>query len=228
MAQKYFVTGTDTGVGKTYASCALLRAAQKAGKSTLGLKPVAAGCEEVNGRLENEDAQALMAAMSVSLSYEQVNPVALPAATSPHIAAAEASRQVSVSRLLGFVRGAMMSRPDFAIVEGAGGWRVPLNHRETLADLAKQLEYPVILVVGMKLGCINHALLTAEAVMRDGLQLVGWIANQPDPGKMDYYEEYLESLKQRLPGVFLGALEHDNDGTLGSNINHLDLSRLDL
>jgi dethiobiotin synthetase len=176
MTRTWFVTGTDTGVGKTAISCALLIAAREAGLKTAAIKPVAAGCDEAG---HNEDALQLMECMSEPLEYEQVNPVALTAAIAPHIAAQQEGRTLQVSRLAGLCRGVMAGEADFVLIEGAGGWRVPLNARETLADLAVQLQVDVILVVGMRLGCINHALLTAEAIARDGLKLVGWIANQP-------------------------------------------------
>ena len=207
MAKSFFLAGTDTDIGKTFVATALLKAAEKQGKSTLGMKPVAAGCEQTDDGLRNEDALALIDAMSLSLPYEQVNPVALEPAIAPHIAAEQAGRNITVSRLAGFCRGLMMQRADFVVIEGAGGWRVPLNPRETLADLAKELQLPVILVVGMRLGCISHALLTAEAIVRDGLQLAGWVANHIDPG-MSCYDENLDTLKRRLPFTFLGEVPH--------------------
>lgn len=202
MTRTVFVTGTDTEVGKTAISCALLVAARKAGLKTAAVKPVAAGCDEAG---HNEDALQLMAAMTESLDYEQVNPVALSAAIAPHIAAQREGRNLQVSRLAGLCRGVMCGSADFVLIEGAGGWRVPLNPRETLADLAVQLQVGVILVVGMRLGCINHALLTAEAIARDGLKLVGWVANQPGP-TMPCYEENLETLQRRLPAPLLGEV----------------------
>ena len=136
MTQAFFVTGTDTEIGKTAISCALLRAAEAQGMTTVGLKPVAAGCD-AQGR--NEDALALIDAMTAELPYEQVNPVALEAAIAPHIAADEEGRQMQATRLEGLCRGAMLGGHDLVLVEGAGGWRVPINHRETLADLARDL-----------------------------------------------------------------------------------------
>ena len=182
MSKAYFITGTSTNVGKTLVAAGLLAAAAKQGLSTLGFKPVAAGCKMTSDGLRNEDALQLLAQTNLPVSYEQLNPVALEPAIAPHIAAAEAGRRLSADRLAGFYRGVMMQRPDFTVVEGAGGWRVPLNDRETFADLAKVMQLPVVLVVGVDLGCINHALLTAEAIQRDGLILAGWVANQVVPG----------------------------------------------
>lgn len=200
MSKSWFVTGTDTGVGKTAVSCALLLAAAEAGLRTAAVKPVAAGCDE-NGR--NDDAVQLMECMTESLDYSQVNPVALEAAVAPHIAARRENKQVQASRLVGLCRGVMLGEADFVLIEGAGGWRVPLNRRETLADVAVQLQAGVILVVGMQLGCINHALLTAEAIHRDGLKLAGWVANQSGP-RMACHEENLDTLREVLPAPLLG------------------------
>lgn len=178
LSGKFFVTGTDTEVGKTWVSCRLLEAAAAAGKTCYGLKPIAAGAEQTDDGLRNEDATALIASSSEKLDYDLVNPVALKSAIAPHIAAAEEKRLVTAARLAGYVKGAWMShRADLVLVEGAGGWLVPLNDRETLADLARELDIPVILVVGMRLGCINHALLSVGAIRAAGLKLAGWIAN---------------------------------------------------
>jgi dethiobiotin synthetase len=194
---RYFVAGTDTDVGKTFVSCALLHAAAAAGYSTLGMKPLAAGAQATAAGLRNSDAQQLQAASSVELAYEQLNPVCLPEPASPHIAAALAGRRVTVERLAGFCRGVLTLRANLTLIEGAGGWRVPLNEREYLSDLARALQLPVLLVVGMRLGCLNHALLTAEALVRDGLVLGGWVANRIDPG-MQHYEDNRNSLSERL------------------------------
>ncbi|WP_438951490.1 dethiobiotin synthase [Porticoccus sp.] len=206
MTKRFFVTGTNTGVGKTLISTALLAAGRDCGLTTVGLKPVAAGCEATAEGLRNADALALFAQSSLPLSYEEVNPVALAPAIAPHIAAAEAGRRLSAERLAGFCRGIMMQPVDLLLVEGAGGWRVPLNERETFADLAKILQLPVILVVAMELGCINHTLLSAEAIQRDGLSLAGWVANQPGSVEMDRYQETLASLQARLPCPMIGAV----------------------
>lgn len=202
MTRTWFVTGTDTGVGKTAVSCALLAAAARAGLRTAAIKPVAAGCD-ASGR--NEDALLLMQWMTEPLAYEQVNPVALSAAIAPHIAAQQEGRSLQASRLAGLCRGVMLAGADFVLIEGAGGWRVPISARETLADVAVQLQAGVILVVGMRLGCINHALLTAEAIARDGLRLAGWVANQPGE-IMPSYAENLDSLRRMLPAPLLGEM----------------------
>lgn len=204
MTRTYFVTGTDTEVGKTAVSCALLRAAAAQGLTTAAVKPVAAGCDQHG---HNEDALQLMAAMTSELDYAQVNPVALEPAIAPHIAAAQVKKNLQASRLAGLCRGVMSGAADFVLIEGAGGWRVPISPRETLADVAVQLQVGVLLVVGMRLGCINHALLTAEAIARDGLKLAGWVANQPGP-RMTCHQENLETLQRMIPAPCLGELPH--------------------
>ena len=206
MAKKsFFVTGTDTGVGKTIVSAAILRAAAAKGLRTLGMKPVASGCDATPDGLRNEDALALMQAMTEPLAYEQVNPIALEPAIAPHVAAARAGRQITAQRLVGFCRGLQTRPADLLLVEGAGGWRVPLNDRETYSAVPVALQMPVILVVPLRLGCINHALLTAEAIRRDGLVIAGWVANRPDARPMECEEETLTYLKHHLGAQCLGV-----------------------
>ncbi|MEH6651742.1 MAG: dethiobiotin synthase [Motiliproteus sp.] len=212
MAQRYFIAGTDTDVGKTFTAAALLQAAQQQGYRSLGLKPVAAGAEAVDAGgnrdgLANEDAIVLMQHSSVKLSYDQVNPVLLQQPIAPHIAAQREGKNLTVDRLAGYCRGALMTPADLVLVEGAGGWRVPLNRSQSMADLARELNLPVILVVGMRLGCLNHALLTAEAIVADGLPLAGWVANRVDP-QMSCYEENLETLKNQLRAPLLAELPY--------------------
>lgn len=213
MTKAFFIAGTDTGVGKTFVSCALLEAAASKGLSTMGLKPMAAGCEQVeigNGKLQwqNEDAQQLMQHSNVALPYLQVNPVALKAAASPHIAAALENKTITAARMDGICRGALMKRPDFAIIEGAGGWRVPISPRETMADLAKHLALEVILVVDLRLGCLNHAMLTAESIRRDGLKLAAWVGNRSSEAVMAYEQENIATLSSALNAPLLGCLPY--------------------
>jgi dethiobiotin synthetase len=203
VTKSYFIAGTDTDVGKTRVAAAILVALQELGQTTAAIKPVAAGAEITEHGLRNSDGLLLQRYQTGRLSYEQVNPVLLKRPLSPHIAAALEERRVSVSQLLGFCRGMMMQRADIVLIEGAGGWRVPLNATESLAALPRELNTPVILVVGMRLGCLNHALLTAEAIQRDGLPLAGWVANQIDP-HMDHVDANLLTLHQQLPGQFMG------------------------
>jgi len=200
----FFITGTDTNVGKTLIAAGLLIAAKNKGLTTAALKPVAAGCEKTEAGLRNSDALLLQSVITQSLAYEQINPYALESAIAPHIAAQQEKRSLSVDRLSGFCRG-VLSSADFTLLEGAGGWRVPINARETLADLAKNLQLPVIMVVGIRLGCINHALLTFEAIVRDGVPVAGWVANCVD-ADMPVLQENIDSLRARLPVPCLGVV----------------------
>ena len=218
----FFIAGTDTDVGKTTVAAGLLLSANRRGLSTAATKPVAAGCKVTPEGLRNDDALKLQAAMSLPLSYEQVNPVAFEPPIAPHIAAGYVGRRVAVSQLAGFCRGLLMQRADFTLIEGAGGWRVPLNPRETMADLVRELNTPVILVVGMKLGCINHALLTVEAIQRDGLTLAGWVANFHS-GSMVAQEENLTALRDRIPAPCLGEVPQLSPATAEAVSDHINL-----
>jgi dethiobiotin synthetase len=211
MAKQWlFITGTDTDVGKTVVACGFLAAANQQGLRTAAIKPVAAGCEVTEQGMTNSDALQLQAAASHRLSYQQINPVALEPAIAPHIAAAEADVRMSASRLVGYCRGVSLMPVDMVVIEGAGGWRVPINSRETLADVARELECAVIVVVGMRLGCLNHALLTMEAIRRDGLQIAGWVANILDT-EMPRLQENIDTLKQRINEPCLGTVPRLDD-----------------
>lgn len=218
MAKNYFIAGTDTSVGKTFIACALMKAAQRTGLTTAAIKPVAAGCELIDGQLKNDDALLLQQCMSKDLDYDVINPVALELAIAPHIAAQKAGKNITVSRLTGYCRGTLMCAGQFNVVEGAGGWRVPLNNRETMADLVKELRLPVILVVGMRLGCINHTLLTVEAMLRDGLNIAGWIANCIDPN-MPALQENIDSIETRLAFPLLAKVDFIHQDDLVASID---------
>ena len=206
MANKWlFITGTDTDVGKTLVATGLLATSAKAGLRSAAIKPIAAGCEDTGAGLQNDDALQLQAASSHPLPYQQVNPVALEAAIAPHIAAEEQGKTLSASRLVGYCRGLAMMPVDLLLVEGAGGWRVPLNNRETLADVARELNCSVVIVVGLRLGCLNHALLTAEAVRRDGMPIAGWVGNIIDP-QMPRLDENIATLKRLFNEPCLGIV----------------------
>jgi len=204
----FFLTGTDTDVGKTYCAVALLDKFNQTGLRTLALKPVASGSEPTSEGLRNADALALMAHSSIKVPYEEINPFAFEPAIAPHIAAKQANKRITVRQLEGFCKGAMtLNRPDVLLVEGAGGWRCPINDGETLADLAISLSAEVILVVGIKLGCINHAVLSAEAIRRDGLKLAGWIANCMTP-EMACRDENIESVGLYMNAPLLGIIPY--------------------
>ena len=231
--QVYFIAGTDTEVGKTFASCVLLKAAEQKGCRTMALKPVAAGAEVIhlhNGKtqLQNEDAQALQRVMTVQLPYAQINPVVLETPASPHIAAARESKTLQAGRIAGYCRGALMTPADFVLIEGAGGWRVPISPSETMADIAKQLDVKVILVVALRLGCLNHAFLTAEAIKRDGLELAGWVGNTLQQSEMSFQQENVATLVSALGAPCLGILPYDEEAQPENLIQYIDLSVLNV
>lgn len=200
MVQGYFVTGTDTGVGKTTVSCALLRAFAAQGKKVIGMKPVVAGSE--NGKWP--DVEQLIAASNISAAREYVNPYAFDPPISPHIAAQQAGIEIDLA-VIQHAYQALSNQADIVIVEGAGGFLVPVNQTQKGADLARALNLPVILVVGMRLGCLNHAMLTAQAIRIAGLPLAGWVANGVDP-QMRMLKENIATLEQRLEGPLLGII----------------------
>ena len=225
MPVAYFITGTDTDVGKTTIAAGLLRAARLAGLSTAAIKPVAAGCELTAEGLRNSDALALLAECSTPLDYLEVNPVALAPAIAPHLAAAEAGVSLELATLTTAVQTVLAKQADFTLVEGAGGWRVPLNDSATLADLAIALQLPVIVVVAVRLGCISHALLTIEAIERDGLRVAGWVANLLEP-QMPRLDENIATLEARLQAPCLGRVPRLQEASAVAVAGYLDLSRL--
>ncbi len=197
----FFVTGTDTGVGKTLVSCALLRAFEARGLKAAGYKPVAAGCD-ADGM--NEDAKKLLAASNLPLNYVEVNPYCLAQPIAPHIAADVSGVRIELARIRDGYRR-LAAKADHVVAEGAGGFRVPLNADADSADLARELNLPVILVVGMRLGCLNHALLSAEAIAARGLTLAGWVANTLD-ARMPALQENADALQQRIAAPLLGVI----------------------
>ena len=200
-ARGWFVTGTDTEIGKTHVACGLLRLLAGRGLQVAGFKPVATGCEVSMDGLRNADALALRDAGTVDVSYETVNPYAFVPPIAPHLAAREVGVAIRPEPILRAF-AALNARADAVVVEGAGGWRVPLGEHWDIADLAATLDLPVILVVGVRLGCINHALLSAEAI---GPRLCGWVANavQPDMAAM---AGNLQTLQARMPAPCLGIV----------------------
>lgn len=207
MTKRFFVTGTDTEVGKTVASCALLQAANREGFKSAGYKPVASGSDYTAQGLRNEDALALQRNSRVALRYEQVNPFTFAEPTSPHIISADEGRPIDAAAISAGLRE-LEALSDWLLVEGAGGWFTPLSETLTFADWVEEERLPVILVVGVKLGCINHAMLTAQAVLQAGLPLAGWIANDIQPPARRH-PEYLATLKRVLPAPFLGEIDRN-------------------
>ena len=218
-----FVAGTDTGIGKTHASCTLLHALRAAGYHVCGMKPVASGCLATPEGLRNDDALALQAAGSASLPYDWINPVALPDPLSPHLAARHAGSTITLPPLTAAFERLAATHAS-VVVEGVGGWMVPLAPGLLASELARVWRLPVILVVGLRLGCLNHALLSARAIAADGCQLRGWIGNLIDPA-MDAVEENLATLRELLPAPCLGVLPHGVAPPLAASC--LDLAALD-
>ena len=218
MAAVFFVTGTDTDAGKTRAACAMLAAAREHGYSTAALKPVAAG---VNAEGVNEDVVLLHRECTLDLTPGDINPACFDAPIALHIAATETGVSLTAEALAAQCRPVLDRQADLTLVEGAGGWKVPLNARETLADLARLLDIPVILVVGMRLGCLNHALLTAQAIEADGATLAGWIANRVDPD-MDRYADNVATLEALLPAPLVGEIPRLDPGESGARFINLE------
>lgn len=206
MSVAVFIAGTDTGVGKTHASCALLHALRVAGHDARGMKPVASGCAETPQGLRNDDALALQEASSEPSSYALVNPVAMRDPLSPHLAAAHDGVTISMAPLRRAFE-ALSAPTDFLVVEGVGGWLVPLAPGLLASAIPREWKLPVILVVGMRLGCLNHALLSARMIEADGCQLLGWVGNCIDPA-MEAVEENLATLREMLSAPCLGVLPH--------------------
>jgi len=206
MTHAWFIAGTDTEIGKTFVTCALLHTARRAGTTALGMKPIAAGSELIEGEWVNEDAARLRAAGSFDPGLADLNPVCLRSPIAPHIAAAEEGICIDEASILAAYER-LCGRADVVLVEGVGGFRVPLGPDRDTADLAVAFGLPVILVVGLRLGCINHALLTAEAIRARGLTLAGWVANQVDAAMLRV-EENIAAIDTRIGAPCLGRVPH--------------------
>ena len=225
MSIGYFIAGTDTDVGKTTVAAGLLHAARQSGLSTAAGKPVASGCNVTPAGLRNADALALLAECSLNLTYDQVNPFAFEPAIAPHLAAREAGVSLTVSALLGPMREVLAKGADFTLIEGAGGWRVPLADQANLSDLAIGLGLPVILVVGVRLGCISHALLTVEAIESRGLTVIGWVANETQ-ADMAFADENVAALAQRIDAPLLGRIPRLERPSAEAAAAHIDFTEL--
>jgi dethiobiotin synthetase len=204
---RLFITGTDTGVGKTYVSCGLLNLFKQQGLTTVAIKPVASGCEMTPQGLRNEDALLLQKHASVQLSYELINPISFEPPIAPHIAAQKVNFNLTTKNILKKCQPALNTPADIHLIEGAGGWLVPLHADETMGDLAQALDTEVILVVGLRLGCINHALLSIEAIKNKGCTLKGWIANHLDFAML-YQQENLLTLTERIKAPLLATMPY--------------------
>ncbi|MFD1260268.1 dethiobiotin synthase [Entomomonas asaccharolytica] len=225
LQKTFFITGTDTEIGKTTIACGLLAAAKAKGLTTAAVKPVASGCEKTLEGLRNEDALALWEQCSTPLEYSEINPLAFQPAIAPHIAAQEAKVNLSITNLLPTVLATLKKAADFNVIEGAGGWRVPLNDNEYLSDLAKNLKIPVVLVVGIRLGCVNHALLTKQAIEQDGLQVIAWVANIID-ANTSRLDENIQTLHTHLALPCLGVVPYIDNIHAEQVSSHLDINPL--
>lgn len=208
--KRYFITGTDTEVGKTTITISLLQASRCLGFTTLGLKPLASGCQNTKAGLRNEDARRLQRESTIQLPYEQINPVSLQDSVAPDIAARRVGRLLCVNELVAGMQPALSSQADLTVIEGIGGWHVPLNRMETMADFVKVLNVPVIMIVGLRLGCLNHAILTAQAICASGLHLCGWVANCICPST-DAIDENIVTLTGCLDAPLLGVVQYQQD-----------------
>lgn len=218
-----FVTGTDTEVGKTVVSTGIITKLAASGCRVAGYKPVAAGCDEHG---QNEDAQALLAASNVALEYANVNPYALPAAKAPHIAAEEIGEDIRLSVCVRHAQK-LMATCDVVVAEGAGGWYVPLNEAASMADIAKQLQWPVVVVVGLRLGCLNHALLTVRAIQQDGLPVLGWVANHLQRDWPDAARN-IATLRAEIDAPLIGVVPFQNNLSRQKTAECLHLERAKL
>ena len=219
-----FITGTDTEIGKTLVSSIMLRQLARSGVKAIGMKPVAAGAVMRDGSWHNDDVDALVAETQQSLPTALTTPYMLREAASPHIAAALENADIDIGHILDCYRQ-VADQAEAVVVEGVGGFRVPLNKSEDAADLAQRLNLPVIMVVGLRLGCLNHALLTADAIAARGLTLAGWVANAVDPD-MAYTKENFETLVARLPVPPLGAIPWLSVASAVTAETYLDFSSL--
>ena len=217
-----FVTATDTGAGKTYCSCLLLKKFQQMRLTAIGMKPVASGAVETESGLRNQDALLLRKASSDSnLPYADINPFLFSPAIAPHIAAEQAGIEINFD-VIEARYNKLQKQSDWVVVEGVGGWQVPLSENKTLADLAMQLGLPVVMVVGMRLGCLNHALLTAESVRASGLKLAGWIANKIEKNFLAI-EENISFLQKNLHAPCLGIVEWQEKSGDETNLQKITL-----
>jgi dethiobiotin synthetase len=219
-----FITGTDTGVGKTLIACALLRAFAARRLRVLGMKPVAAGARMHDGQLLNNDVEELIAAGNVRAPLDAINPYCFEPAIAPHLAARQAGVEIDIGHIAARLRE-LAQLADVVIIEGAGGFCVPLNTHETSADLAQRLGAPVVLVVGMRLGCLNHALLTAQAIHARGLEFAGWVANHVDPA-MAHANENVSALDRRLNAPLLARIRYAENPDPRTVARNMDLDAL--
>lgn len=220
-----FVTGTDTGVGKTVIAAALLRGLRERGQRVAGMKPVASGCRRSPDGIVSDDALALIAEASESAPYRIVNPYAFIPPIAPHVAAVEAGTRIDLRELERAYR-ILAGLADVVVIEGAGGWLTPIDAKHALADFARKVKADVVLVVGLRLGCLNHALLSAQAIEHSGLKLAGWVANAIDPS-FERASDNVRALQERLKAPLLGQVAHLSTPGAAAAVEYLRLEPLD-
>ena len=221
----FFVTGTDTEIGKTFVSALLVELLVKEDLSVIGMKPIASGAKNIDGVLKNGDALSLIEASNVDVDYKNINPYVFEPAISPHIAAADAGVEIDLENIKNkFLE--LKNKSDVVVVEGVGGWYAPLSYHCTVADLAETLNLPIILVVGLRLGCLSHALLTAQAIRQSGLPIAGWIANHVEK-EFSSAEKNIETLKHFLNDFpFLGSVNYKENVKDKTTEHHLNKKTL--
>ncbi len=219
---KFFITATDTDAGKTFVATALVKALVNTGKTVAVYKPISAGCEVIDGELINEDAFLLQQVANSNQSISNVNPIAYEEPIAPHIAAAKSNQSITVEDVLQHYTNVTSLNADITLTEGAGGWRLPLGNGKYLSEFVQQSDQKVILVVNMKLGCLNHAILTYETILADGLECIGWVANTFEG--MNYLEENITELQSLIAAPMLARL--DNEISTDIAANKFDLTLL--
>lgn len=233
--QNFFITGTDTGIGKTWVACQMLRFCNRLGLRTVGLKPLASGSIVTTEGLRNQDALDLQRASSVKLPYDIINPFCYEPPVSPHLAASEVGEYLSAEKIIEGCQQGLQTETDILIVEGAGGLHIPLHDTQTLADFIQLLNFGVIVVVGIKLGCLNHSILTCESLKNRGIKTIGWIANCLDPDTL-MVDEQIKTLKDYLPIPWLATVGLNSSSSASfsfladnyhSAIDHHNLSLVD-
>lgn len=221
----FFITGTDTEIGKTFVSSLLIKLLVDEGLKVIGMKPIASGAKTIDGSLKNDDALSLIQASNVDVDYKKINPYVFEPAISPHLAAEDAGVEIDIKNIKNEFLD-LKNKSDLVVVEGVGGWYAPLSFNTTVADLAEELNQPIILVVGLRLGCLNHALLTAQAIRQSGLVIAGWIANHIEKD-FSVAEKNIETIKHFLNDFpFLGTVSHQTNSNEQSSIEQINKQTL--
>ncbi len=222
MSNGIFITGTDTGVGKTRFTVTLMEALKKQGHQVAGMKPIASGANLNDGKLMNEDAILIMLHCSETTNYEVINPVVFESPVAPYIAANREKVIIDLDKIIASY-DQLASNGGYVIVEGVGGWRVPISDKTSMVDLVRVLDLPVIMVVGISLGCINHAILTEEAIRSDGVNLCGWVSNQLEKDYL-FKQETIDTLKEKLTSPHIANQPYMNDFKPDKMLERIDLS----